>query len=153
MIIRIEIPNINPIPKERPRHNKNKITFTPTRTRTYESGIKKIVKELLEARPEIVEQLNRLHAEHDKIGIVAQYRRLTHHHADTDNLTKSLKDGLEKALWKNDNCIKGEVAYLTQDKQNYGVTLLVMPYNKWLEQFDISVILNNFLSSGETIYG
>lgn len=135
---RFDIKGVNPLPKERPRFGSGH-GYTSKRTRVYENKIKEFVKSEIIAKNIDVNEL------YDKnIGIVIHFVRETKHKVDTDNLTKAVKDALQKILWIDDQFIKGECSYLTVDKKNPGFTLVVMSFEKWLQLIPAEHITGNF---------
>jgi Holliday junction resolvase RusA-like endonuclease len=132
-VYEFNISGVNPLPKERPRFNqKTGATYTTNKTAGYENeiGIK------------IRSQMNEMGVDCEDfsqhlLGIIVHFRRKTRHNVDVDNLIKSLKDGLEGVLWDNDTVVKGECAYMSYDKEDYGFTLHVMTYKNWLSKLGI----------------
>lgn len=128
MLYRFECFGVNPLPKERPRIRGNGGGgYTPARTLDYEKRIGWIIKG--QVSPDVIEEINQT-----PLGIVLHFIRKTHAHADTDNLTKAVKDGLQNILWENDWLIKGELAYISHDPKDFGFILSVMDYPTFLEK-------------------
>ena len=133
-----EVRGVNPLPKERARINtNNRRGYTPSRTLAYENEVALIIKSRLNAMGLDTSNFK------EPLAIVVHFIRKTRHHADTDNLTKAVKDSLQGIIWENDAMIKGDCAYISYDKKDYGFNLMVMSYHDWLKKLGVESLTDS----------
>lgn len=147
-MLTFEVRGINPLPKERPRKGVSRggksFIYTPTKTKNYEEEMGIEVGNLMVSMG-LDSPLYPLDSE---VGIIAHFIRETRHKVDTDNLVKSLKDGLEGVLWENDKSVRGDTSYISYNKVNPGVILVVMPYDDWLQHLQVERYAGSITDQG-----
>lgn len=84
-----------PVPKARPRVT-GRVTYTPKRTKDYEDAVRRWAHRVVV----------KFGGAWDDLGLFevdCTFYMATNHACDTDNLIKSVLDGMEKVLFRNDN--------------------------------------------------
>lgn len=103
----IKLP-ISPVPKERPRRNRNGKFYTPEKTRTFEQEIRDLARHLKPLNGALhATMLFYIPVKDKKLWGENHYKR-----PDIDNLVKSTSDALNGLAWHDD----GQIASLTVKK-------------------------------------
>lgn len=109
----------NPKPKQRARKGKAGNWYTPQETSAYTSQIAWVYK-----------KENRVFYKDEKLALISAFYRLTRHRVDTDNLKKSLMDGLQKGgeiAYSDDSQIKVSMSYVRYDPDNPRTEFYLFP--------------------------
>jgi Holliday junction resolvase RusA-like endonuclease len=119
----------NPTPKTRARSKAGQRPYTVAKTRRWERTVGN------EARAAMARAELPLFTGEVGVGLI--FHRATGHRADLDNLCKSIFDGCNAIVWKDDALVEActQLVMRKVGEEQALVTVIVMPKADWMERF------------------
>lgn len=108
--------DVRPVPKYRPRTGKNGQHYTPEVTRTYETRVGWAARAALHGRPR---------NEADDLSVSAVFNIIDRQRCDVDNLAKTLLDGMNGIVWRDDNQVTELHARLIRGADHNGTDVTI----------------------------
>lgn len=119
----------NPLPQSRARSKEGQRPYTTPKTRRWEKTVGQYARlAMAEAGLEPLE---------GELGVGLIFHRATAHRADIDNLVKSIFDGCNRILWRDDAQVEActQLVMRKVGDELALVTVVVMPKADWLAHF------------------
>lgn len=113
LVVSFHVPG-NPVAKQRPRIFRD-IVYTPKKTLDYEALVAQYAMIAMAGRDMLTGELS--------VSIIS--RRETKHRADIDNIEKSVMDGMEGVVYKNDSQVVETYNRLYRGVKPGGVDIIV----------------------------